>query len=313
MYLKNMDFFLENGVTCWSDSVDVDYIIVLTRDVADHYTSPDGLITKKKQYCIDLKTNELRSYESSIEVVVRQDRCYDMESIRVVAEQKDLQSEYDDMVFLNCGMVGPKIGHLSPIPPNVHWTQLFTSLLTDSIRMSGLSINPNPRIHIQSFLYSMSTKTLHLLLEKGNIFDCGGRLGNVVNVYEVGMARTILSQNYSLAVPFMNNFELGKTLVVNRTNTAALEGVPTRKSDIWNYKGDNMRTATSTMDQDRLKKVVGAFFSEESLEEYKFSILPWEFYIFFKVSRFVPFDIQIEMMYDLELLMRDSIPVIPNK
>jgi hypothetical protein len=159
----------------------------------------------------------------------------------------------------------------------------------------------------------MSTKTLHLLLEKGNIFDCGGRLGNVVNVYEVGMARTILSQNYSLAVPFMNNFELGKTLVVNRTNTAALEGVPTRKSDIWNYKGDNMRTATSTMDQDRLKKVVGAFFSEESLEEYKFSILPWEFYIFFKVSRFVPFDIQIEMMYDLELLMRDSIPVIPNK
>jgi hypothetical protein len=148
MYLKNMDYFLEHGVTCWSDGIHVDYIIVLTKEVADHYLSPNGLVTKKIQNCKSTitsliaaqKTHNVPIYEPSIKIVTRQDdRCYDMESIRLVSEQFDLQSEYDYLVFVNCGMAGPKIGgHLSPIPRNLHWTQLFTSMLTESIRMSGL-------------------------------------------------------------------------------------------------------------------------------------------------------------------------------
>jgi hypothetical protein len=99
----------------------VDYIIVLTQDVATYYSSPDGPVTKKRQVCKD-KIAVLRAQnknddgdglqinESSIEIIVREDRCYDMELIRMVTKQRDLQREYDYLLFVNCGLAGPNVG-----------------------------------------------------------------------------------------------------------------------------------------------------------------------------------------------------------
>ncbi|KAL7475600.1 hypothetical protein ACHAW6_001511 [Cyclotella cf. meneghiniana] len=316
MYLKNLNFFLKHGVTCTTMSVIVDYVIVLTQDVANHYSSSDGLVTKKKENCaneiakIEAQNDGVHIYQSSIEIIVREDRCYDMESIRIVAEQKDLQSEYDDLVFLNCGMVGPKYGPHSPILSHSHWTQLFTSLLSASIRMSGLSINPVWTPHVQSFLYAMSTDTLQILRLAGNIYDCGGSIYGVVNRYEIGMGRTLFNLGYSIAVPFMNNWEMGKPLVMNQTSTLGLEVVKLRHTDLW--REERLRRATSTMNKTDLKRLVGQV-GEHSSEDRGLDILPWEFYVFFKASRFVPYDVQMEMEYDLDLLRQNRVHIVPNK
>lgn len=328
LYLRNMEYFLEHGVTCYSDGVDVDYIIVLTQEVADYYLSPDGPITKKRQHCknaiawlADQKTHKMPIYESSIKVVTREYRCYDMESIRVVLEQFDLQSEYDFLVFVNCGMVGPKIGSLSPIPTNVHWTLLFTSLLTDSIRMSGLSMNPFCRpesrcaLHIQSFVYAMETDTLQLMLSSGNIYDCEDDMNHVIGRYEIGMSQTLLSQGYSIAVPHMNFFELGTKQVmdqgsINETMKLFFQQSP-YAGDIWN-EGE-LRKLTETMNNEYLQRLVGQGSRNSSSEYHRMDILPWEFYVFFKASRrYIPFDIQKEVQYELNLLEKERYRIAPN-
>jgi hypothetical protein len=235
-------------------------------------------------------------------LTAKEDRCYDMESIRMVTEQKDLQREYDYLLFVNCGLVGPNIG--PHFRNDLHWTQVFTGLLTDSVRMSGLSTNPLWKPHIQSFLYAMSTDTLKMILSAGNIYDCEGKIGGVGARYEVGMGRTILEQGYSIAVPFMNNLEMGRPIIVNQNNLQGIDGIAQRNSDLW--REHNLRRATSTMDKSYLEKLFGEGVGDND-------ILPWSFYMFLKVSRFVPYDVQLEMNYDLDLLWRDNILVIPNK
>lgn len=311
MYLKNLNFFLRHGVSCSSSDVDIDYIIVLTEDVAGYYTSPDGPITKKILSCGNevesARANKKDIYESSIEVIVRQNRCYDMESIRVVSEQKDLRSQYDNLVFVNCGMAGPKVGPNSPVQSGRHWTHPFTSLLSHKIRMSGLSINgclkKKCRPHIQSFLYAISTETLHMLLANEGIYDCGDDNSRVMVIhrYEIGMSRILLDLGYSLAVPYMNNLEMGKSLIINKDN------LDLATNDLW--LEDSLRNATMAVEDSVLKRLV----VKGEADCHRRDILPWDFYMFFKASRFVPYDIQSEMEYDLDLLDINKVPVVPNR
>ena len=325
MYLKNLDYYIRHGISCTSTNVDIDYVIVLTQDVAKYYSSPGGLIDQKIQMCVEevatakkSNTNDndsLHIHKSSIEIVVRQDRCYDMESIRMVVEQKDL-SEYDNMVFLNCGMVGPKIGPNSPFQLGTrHWTQVFTSLLTESVHMSGLSINPCrkkicPIPHVQSFLYAISIETLQTFFSDGIIYDCAGDIDGVVYRYEIGMSRKVLNEGFRIAVPYLNNLDLGKALYLDRGNIGDMELVKSRGTgDVW--KPDRLRMATSTMNKTDLNRLVPAIYGED--HDNSRDILPWEFYMFFKVSRFVPHDIQLEMEYDLDLLRLNLIKLAPNK
>eukprot|EP00956_Cyclotella_meneghiniana_P007729 scaffold10334_cov54-Cyclotella_meneghiniana.AAC.8 len=141
MYMDNMDYFLEHGVSCNDDNgndasvamannhnedkeeeehhaatrerAEVTYVFVLTRQVADYYLGADGKITKKRKECKnnDFETNSSdKDDEYNIKVIVRQDRCYDMESMRIVLEnhEMDVRNRYNHLLFVNCGLVGPK-------------------------------------------------------------------------------------------------------------------------------------------------------------------------------------------------------------
>ena len=137
MYMDNMDYFLEHGVSCndnnsndasimldnnndnehatTQERVDVAYVFVLTQQVADYYLGTDGKITKKRNECKnnqgnDFETNSSNNDDEYIKVIVRQDRCYDMESMRIVLEnhEMDVRNRYDHLLFVNCGLVGPK-------------------------------------------------------------------------------------------------------------------------------------------------------------------------------------------------------------
>ena len=128
MYIDNMNYFLEHGVDCpkaaqhsgfnGGASVEgegdeeapaIQYVFVLTQQVADYYQATGGKITQKRNECSQLLNSQYSS-EEYIKVIIRQDRCYDMESMRIVIENKemDVQKNFDNLLFVNCGLVGPK-------------------------------------------------------------------------------------------------------------------------------------------------------------------------------------------------------------
>lgn len=79
----SQNYFLDHGVTCLDDvpnkdsaeHVIVNYMFVLTQQVADYYTAPNGPISKKMEECKVQKGQE----SGLISVITRLDRCYDME------------------------------------------------------------------------------------------------------------------------------------------------------------------------------------------------------------------------------------------
>ena len=89
------------------------YVFVLTQQVADYYLSPQGKISQKRDECASNNLGE--SSEEYIKVIVRQDRCYDMESMRIVLENEeiDVANRFDNLLFVNCGLVGPKCEFIS--------------------------------------------------------------------------------------------------------------------------------------------------------------------------------------------------------
>ncbi len=376
IYHDNMKYFLENGINCNDDSytttdddnndndVIVKYVFVLTSEVAEYYTASDGLITKVRDKCkkqqqqADNNNNVKRSSGIFIDVKIRQDRCYDMESMRVVLNEIDVQKYYDNLLFLNCGLVGPKIGPGSPrlVPsaatsttsssttettemvPFSHWTQIYTSRLTPEIRMVGHSINTHFHTffpHVQSFLYTIKTNTVPILLSAGSIYDCGlnqiefsthvEKRFELIERYEVGMSSTLLKHGYKIATPFINRWDMGSSLVmdkdsINDEQYKTIYGITLDDtvSDLWYESG--LRNLTSVLNDDlprgwwkrrdggggnnnnmqsselRKKEV-----NEEDTDTYdyhKYDLLPWDYYVFFKVSRLVTQDIQDEMKYD---------------
>mmetsp|Transcript_7680 Transcript_7680/g.16614 ORF Transcript_7680/g.16614 Transcript_7680/m.16614 type:complete len:222 (+) Transcript_7680:165-830(+) len=98
MYIDNMNYFLEHGISCSDDtasniqseeddnteSIIVNYAFVLTQEVADYYSAPNGPLTKKIQECKgvgkeDQVEEDGETTSTFIKVITRQDRCYDME------------------------------------------------------------------------------------------------------------------------------------------------------------------------------------------------------------------------------------------
>ena len=52
--------------------------------------------------------------------------------------------------------------------------------------------------------------------------------------------------------------------------------------------------------------------SENTFEYHQWDILPWDYFVFFKTSRFVPGDVQSEMNYNTHELENNGVPVIVN-
>mmetsp|Transcript_7679 Transcript_7679/g.16610 ORF Transcript_7679/g.16610 Transcript_7679/m.16610 type:complete len:507 (+) Transcript_7679:165-1685(+) len=365
MYIDNMNYFLEHGISCSDDtasniqseeddnteSIIVNYAFVLTQEVADYYSAPNGPLTKKIQECKgvgkeDQVEEDGETTSTFIKVITRQDRCYDMESIRTVVTTMNVQALYDNLLFINCGLVGPKFGPGTPklIPstsststnepkqqtmvPYSHWSQIYTSRLTDSVRLVGHSINTHFHTffpHVQSFLYAIKTETVPILLSSGAIYDCGltqEELGGndekrfeLINRYEVGMSTQLLKRGYKIATAFVNRYGFGKSLVYDKDSTWGTE-IDDTVSDIW-YE-DGIRNLTASMSRHTPKwwnnegKHGLRNPEEDTFEYHQWDILPWDHFLFFKVSRLVPEDVQNEMNYNANELEMSNVLVVSN-
>ena len=235
IYHKNFEYFLKHGIDCsrtTTPSERHDTVLVLTQQVAKEYQSK---ISSLQDACRNSNGN-------SITVLERQDRCYDMESMRVVLQKVDL-SLYDYLVYVNCGLVGPKIS----TSKTGSWTQVYTSLLSDKIKMSGLTINcrfrtlprlPKPTSHVQSMLFAVDRVGLQIIRDSKAIYDCGksnaemnhNHVRKLIYRYEMGMGKAILQAGYGL------QSTLGPMGPVKITSLTIPEDSEDRCRDMWYHK-----------------------------------------------------------------------------
>ena len=166
-----------------------------------------------------------------------------------------------------------------------------------------------------------------MLLSQGAIYDCGltqselsqdpARRFELIQRYEVGMSTTLLKMGYSISSAFINRWNFGTPLVLNQNSTQGRE-LDDTISDIW-YE-DGVRNLTRTTDKTlrwwptvSIEDHSNFRKRENTFEYHQWDILPWEYYLFFKVSRLVPKDIQDEMQYsNLDLVDVDVIPNDPR-
>mmetsp|Transcript_10674 Transcript_10674/g.19169 ORF Transcript_10674/g.19169 Transcript_10674/m.19169 type:complete len:615 (-) Transcript_10674:1114-2958(-) len=329
VYLNNFEYFIQHGIECHGlggtsnpeqpfEDLNLQYVIVLTQEVADKYTAEDGLITRKQSECRaaqqewQLMNNKVVGNDNSlITVLVREDRCYDMESLLLVSRTYDIPHLYDHMVYINCGLAGPHFGPGSPEQWEhmSSWTELYTSLLSDKVQMVGHTINTHFNTvyspHVQSFLFAVNTPMIDIWRKTGAIYECG--ISNedfkddlvkmaLVWRYEVGISRVLLERGHSIAAAFMHQQgTLGVPLIMDNNSTF---GRHFGREDIIHsdvFLEEGMRRLT-----------------ESSFPEYddyrKYAILPWDCYVFFKVSRLIPSDIQDVMHYD----QLGPVAIVPN-
>lgn len=96
-----------------------------------------------------------------------------------------------------------------PSPSNVWWWQPFLDPLSETVKMSGLSVNcfRKNSPHVQSMAYALDRVGLRTVLNSTAIFDCSqqfradevNRFNKIVKRYEQGMSKAILQQGYGLA------------------------------------------------------------------------------------------------------------------
>ena len=221
--------------------------------------------------------------------------------------------------------------------PYRHWSQIYTSRLTSTIRLVGHSINTHFHTyfpHVQSFLYAVTPETADMLLQAGAIYDCGlsqselaqdpAKRFELIERYEVGMSTTLLQRGFSISTPFINRWGFGTPLVLNRNSTLGTE-LDDTICDIW-YE-DGVRNLTRTMnhslrwwsnkDDDYYttnKNSMRGNNDKDTFDYHQWDILPWEYYLFFKVSRLVPQDIQDTMHYNnLDLVDVDIVSNDPRR
>jgi hypothetical protein len=309
IYLNNFDYFIEHGIECHGlggtndldhpfEDLNVHYVIVLTQEVAEKYTAEDGLITMKQANCraakheMQRKSHQVLGDDNSlITVLVREDRCYDMESLLLVSRTYDIPNLYDHMVYINCGLAGPKFGPGSPEHWEYlsSWTELYTSLLSDKVQMVGHTINTHFNTvyspHIQSFLFAVNTPMIDIWLKTGAIYECG--ISNedfkddlvkmaLVWRYEVGISRVLLERGYSIAAAFMHQQgSLGVPLVIDNNSTFG------------RHFGKEEITHSDVFLESGVRRLTESSFPDYT-DHRKYSILPWDCYVFFKVSRLIP-------------------------
>ncbi|KAL7491065.1 hypothetical protein ACHAWT_001540, partial [Skeletonema menzelii] len=310
VYLANFDYFIEHGIECdglggtdqpraagsqsqqQQQQSNLEYVIVLTQPVADEYTSSNGLITQKQYQC---------GSNAKITVLVREDRCYDMESLLLVSRTFDVPHDYDHMVYINCGLAGPKFGPGSPEHwENLSsWTELYTSLLSDKIQMVGHTINTHFNSvyspHVQSFLFAINTPMIDIWLKTGAVYECGitnedfkDDLVKMALVwrYEVGISRVLLERGHSIAAAFMHQQgRIGEPLIIDGNSTFGRH-----------FNQDEIIHSDVFL-EDGVRRLTESSFPEYD-DHRKYAILPWDCYVFFKVSRLIPSDIQQLMHYE---------------
>jgi len=223
LYHENFRFFLSHGLPCsYEPAAGFDVIIVLTNET---YIQYKNVLSTVNAEC------------GGVKVLLREDRCYDMESHRVALSFIN-RSKYEHFVFLNCGLIGP----MQPVySHDIYWASTITKYITAETKLVGLSVNCGcykficGKPHVQSFLWATDTTGLQAILQAEAIFDCGHQLAksardDAIMLYEIGMSQAIIEAGYSIRPV---NYIQGLNMTFSLENYRKAP-YPEKCIDIWN-------------------------------------------------------------------------------
>ena len=86
-------------------------------------------------------------------------------------------------------MVGPKW------EGNHHWTDIFTSRLSETVKLTGITINMSFHPHVQSFTIATDRIGIEIIKNSDAVYDCGvyndqsmteEQRWKIINSYEIG-------------------------------------------------------------------------------------------------------------------------------
>lgn len=264
---------MDNGIDCSRHSTR----IVTTKVVCDAY----------RFRIMKMNHEQCRNSPFTIELIEREDKCYDMESMREFLRVTDT-SEWDYFVYINCGMVGPKWDR-EKFP---HWTDVFIPRLSDKIKLVGITINMSFHPHSQSFVLATDRVGINIIKYSDAVYDCGvyndqsmneEERWKIIDSYEIGISRQVINAGYainSLSGALGDSFTVCKddfeTIMERSQDNSAEE--PLRDSsdkNIWDSNTENflLPYGGDIWDHDGLRSVAHG------------GIPSWSDFVFFKASR----------------------------
>lgn len=285
VYFKNFHYFLDHAIDCSKHST----VIITTKVVSDEY----------RHRIMKMNFDLCRDTQYSIELLEREDKCYDMESMRTFLREIDT-TKWDYFLYVNCGMVGPKWNG------NQHWTDVFTSRLSETTKLTGVTINMSFHPHVQSFTLATDRIGIDIIKNSDAVYDCGvhndqsmneEQKWKIIDQYEIGMSRKIINAGYtisSLVGALGDSFSIDKediNTIIERSQTNSAENplVESTEENIWDSNTENL-----------LLPYGADIWNENGLRSVgKGGIPSWSDFVFFKASREIILPaINDEVQYD---------------
>jgi len=117
---------------------------------------------------------------------------------------------FDYFIFMNDTIMGPFLPKY--IPKKMKWYQMFCLLLSNKVKLSGLTINYVPKKHVQSMMFCTDKVGFNILTK--TIFNTS--ISNMNSIYkkdriefiitfEVNMSEHIINNGYLIDALFINN------------------------------------------------------------------------------------------------------------
>ncbi|KAB5526486.1 hypothetical protein GE09DRAFT_1010040 [Coniochaeta sp. 2T2.1] len=132
---QNLDFFVRRGLHGRADFVFI-------------FNGP----TKAKELIPELH---------NVHIIERENTCFDLGAIGEVLLKDNLWKRYKRFITLNASVRGPFL----PVYNGACWTDLLLDRISNVVKLVGLSMNCQPRPHVQSMLFATDAIGMSMLLD----------------------------------------------------------------------------------------------------------------------------------------------------
>jgi hypothetical protein len=193
---KNLTFFLQNGIV---ENDDIFYVFIVNNDT----------------YQVQIPPQE------NINVMTRKNLGHDFGSWKHGLESLD--KPFDYYIFMNDTVCGPFLPRY--IPKMIPWYQMFCNLLSDVVKLSGLTINyfpwgrrENNWEHVQSMMFCtdkigvdiLKKEIFHYSLEQFEDIYNKSR-SNFIIQFEIGLSKCIIQNGFEIAALYYADIKKYKT------------------------------------------------------------------------------------------------------
>lgn len=192
---KNLEFFVKNGISL---NDDIFYVFLINNH----------------NYSVKIPN------QKNLKIICRDNIGHDFGSWKEGLES--IEKTFDYYIFMNDTVRGPFLPRY--IPKNINWYEMFCNLISEKVKLSGLTINYFPwnkgidLKHIQSMMFCTDKVGLEILNK--NIFNLTPNeyeeiykknRKNFIIRFEIGMSQQIIKNKFEIAALYISDVKKHKT------------------------------------------------------------------------------------------------------